>query len=136
MSSMAGGFDEPWSGPVPEFERPPLSEVGCALQFAHPLPLNVVDLARLRDAYADRYPETEQHPAAPPIQRSGQPEFQFTLGQGFQLPRLWFLDASSTQLVQLQADRLGWNWRKVRDTDEYCRYEATTRSAVVDAFER
>src|SRR5205823_1160448 len=47
------------------------------------------------------------------------------------LPRCWFLNASGTQLIQVQRDRFAHNWRKVGDGDAYPRYER-----MRDAFKR
>src|SRR6266566_564057 len=52
-------------------------------------------------------------------------------GFGFQIeafdvppaPRLWFLNESGTELIQVQEDRFIHNWRKTDSGQQYPRYE-------------
>jgi uncharacterized protein (TIGR04255 family) len=50
------------------------------------------------------------------------------VGFGFpRLPRVWFLDPSKNQLIQLQSDRFLRNWRQLSGTDPYPRYSSLAR---------
>lgn len=40
------------------------------------------------------------------------------------LPRVWFIDKSDTMLLQLQTDRINFNWRSREGADSYPRYHA------------
>ena len=48
--------------PLPSFERPPLIEVVCGVQFNPPVGFGTVHLGRLHNAVADEYPEIEEQP--------------------------------------------------------------------------
>jgi uncharacterized protein (TIGR04255 family) len=76
----------------------------------------------------DRYPNLEEHPPLDPRFETfgpsngqlGQPQFQ--LIQGAIQPRYLFLSNAGDEIVQLQADRLFFNWRKRSATHVYPRH--------------
>lgn len=111
------------------FDRPPVAEVALTVQFAQ----DVADLdvfAQFASAVKDELPVRETQPVllpmsetfgvlplAPPVLRFDPP---FT-----SLPRTWFLSADQSELVQLQSDRLSFNWRRTTDDmAPYPRYSA------------
>jgi uncharacterized protein (TIGR04255 family) len=76
----------------------------------------------------DRYPRTEEHPPVEPIiERFGSPKLQrpevrLELVDQIKVPRVWMLDSTGRQLLQIQTDRLIQNWRQVDGVGEYPRY--------------
>lgn len=110
---------------IAEFERPPVVEVALGVQFDRA----AVDLEVLADfatAIKAEFPRREQ---VEPLVRSTEsfarpPEgsrFEFRFG-GPPLPRTWLVSSDQRLLVQLQADRLTLNWRRVELDDAYPRY--------------
>ena len=125
----------PTNTPI-SYVDPPVAEVACSLQFRSALPLKLTDLAILAEQFRDRYPTVEDHAPLPPIQVGGS-GFTFQFGAStYQLPRLFFVDTTSTQLAQLQRDRFGVNWRRADVNMPYPRYLESVRPALIDAYER
>lgn len=126
---------------LPEFERPPLVETALSVQFA---PLSGLDIPRiglLWQQFRDRLPKVEQQPPlGPMVERIGvrtslgSPSFQVL--QKPPIPRCWFLSKAEDELVQIQQDRFGWNWRKTPDGQSYPRYERTVRPRFIKYFQK
>lgn len=129
MSGTARGRATPAAQGRPiKFERPPVIETLLSAQFA-PLPRLTsphigLYWAEIRDRYPNQevkpplVPAIEEFPAPPPGPRVGielvaEPDV-----------RCWFIDGTSTQLIQVQRDRFIRNWRKVAPTDDYPAYDA------------
>jgi uncharacterized protein (TIGR04255 family) len=123
---------------LPDYARPPVNEVVLSVQSSK-LSLTTPLLGLFWGQVRDTYPEFQiQPPLGPVIERFGdQPE---TVGPvaGLRLletpetPRCWFIDRSGSRLVQLQQDRLIYNWRRVEDSDEYPRYAPVKQSFSVE----
>jgi uncharacterized protein (TIGR04255 family) len=113
--------------PLPEFEKPPVSEVAMGVEF--------LPLANWRSPHAGlywgrinkEYPQTEVQPPLPSqIEKFGeefwaQPAFRVELANP-DSNRSWFLADPATKLVQVQRDHFIINWRKVRGDEVYPRY--------------
>ena len=118
------------STPLPDFAKPPVTEVVLSLQF-EPLPaFRSLQIGRLwAEALHDRFPTTEEHaPLEPTFERFGVVGRASLMArlQFFDVPpvaRYWFSNEKGTDLVQLQQDRFIRNWRKMGDGDTYPRYE-------------
>jgi uncharacterized protein (TIGR04255 family) len=90
-----------------------------------------------------RYPRTEQHPPQAPaietfdIRAVPEPSIRLQLVDPSSMQRFWFLCEDGTELIQLQQDRIGYNWRK--DTDEgpkpvtYPGYEQVRQTFLAEA---
>jgi uncharacterized protein (TIGR04255 family) len=110
MSSFSNGHDDLFSV---NFERPPVVEVACAVQFAGPLVDDQSALNGFWPRIREKYPNLVMQPALPPMRE----DFGPASGVSFQLlgqisPRYWLASADQADLVQIQADRLAFNWRK------------------------
>lgn len=127
---------------LPEFANPPLSEVALGVQFE---PLNGLLGVHIGEYWAEfkqEFPYVEQHaPLEPVIERKGvrvrplgPPIAQFLPGPPS--PRVWFIDSSKQELIQIQQDRLVRNWRKTGTADIYPRYEKHIRPAFFDTYRR
>lgn len=130
----------PASDSLPEFARPPVTEVALSLQFEPLAKLKSPVIGLLWGKFKDRYPAYEEQPAIEPvIERFGTEALQnFKIQfQVFDAPppsRVWFVNESGSELVQVQQDRFVHNWRKVHETDEYPRYR-NLRQRLIDELE-
>jgi uncharacterized protein (TIGR04255 family) len=109
------------------FKKPPVGEVALTFQFAgEAVDLDV--LARFASEVRGKLPRVERQPVAPPMHETFDATpveqiFQVTLDQ---LPRTWLLSEDGARLVQLQADRISYNWRRL-DSQRYPRYSTLRR---------
>lgn len=97
--------------PLPEFNKPPVTEVVLGVQFGQLESLHTPQLGYIWRSYRDRFPQAEE---PPPLEPSVE-QFGARTGrrQGVRLvlspipprPRLWFLNEDETELVQVQQDR-------------------------------
>ena len=123
---------EQFASPLPEFDRPPVSEVALSIEFL-PLqgwrtPHSGLYWGRLQA----QYPHTEVHPPlASQIEKYGEEFWQQPMIRvevvNPDISRFWFLDDTRTRLIQVQRDRFIVNWRKVRGDEIYPRYEDDLR---------
>ncbi|MCP3959201.1 MAG: TIGR04255 family protein [bacterium] len=112
---------------LPDFEAPPLTEVALSVQFDTLDSFSVHHVGLLWQEYRDRFPVVEQHQTLPSVierfaDSPGQREISLSLVRTAPLPRVWFLGDDGTELVQIQADRFIYNWRKSDGDDQYPRY--------------
>jgi uncharacterized protein (TIGR04255 family) len=115
---------------LPHYDRPPVIEVVCGIQFEAPSGFSSVHFGRFHDRVRGEYPSVEDNP---PLAET----FEGPLGvqaQGpifFDLPplrRVFLKTADENFLLQVQPTRFLANWRRVREGDQYPRFSA--------AFER
>lgn len=125
---------KPSSTQLPQFERPPVTEVALAVQF-DPVTLRAVDLAAISLAFADDFPTVEEQSPRPPMSVEQGPKLSFELRGGFDQPNLQFINNDRDRIVQFQRDRLVVNWRR-RPDEDYPRYEGAVRPMFVDAWRR
>jgi hypothetical protein len=108
------------------FVNPPLNEVSFSIQFETDVVDEVVALSAFLPKVRDQFPGLEKHPPVPPATET----FEMAPSMGPQLQlmaapptsRYWFISDDSTKIIQVQADRLMFNWRKVRGDEVYPRY--------------
>jgi uncharacterized protein (TIGR04255 family) len=119
LGNVAGSLSK-----LPEYERPPVSEVVCGVMFAPLKGLLAPHLGLLWERYKPDYAECKE---APPLamQVEGPPaaEPDFEILEIPTLPRAWFVEPNGNRLVQVQRDRFHHNWRKMNAEDEYPRHE-------------
>lgn len=127
----------PRSGaPLPEFDRPPVSEVAIAVQFEPLDQWRAVHAGLFWGQIKDRYPLNETQPPLPSqIERYDgyipQTPQVIIAPVDVDLARFWFLTEDKTQLIQLQRDRFIINWRKLIGNEIYPRYEAILRPRFI-----
>lgn len=115
------------TGPLPDYEQPPVIEVVCGAQFA-PLPrLTAPLMGVFWQSVREGYPHLQEMPPLSlvlerfdGVQDSEVPDL--SISNIPPLPRMFFIDKASNWLIQLQRDRLLHNWRKVEPDDAYPRY--------------
>jgi uncharacterized protein (TIGR04255 family) len=114
---------------LPSFERPPVNEVVLGVQFAAPS-LTAVHLGLYYELVRKDYPAFQAAPPLPPIPilfGSSVPQLMGVT------PRGWFSSLDDTGLIQLQSDRLVFNWKSGPDAATYPRYPSV-RKAFEDAY--
>jgi uncharacterized protein (TIGR04255 family) len=114
---------------LPEYDNPPVNEVAISVEFVTDKPLRVVDIGLFWQNVREEFPKYEEQP---PLGKIGvtdglaspsQPSFEFRTGAP-PLARCWFRNATGNRLIQVQKDRLVFNWIKSLDSDPYPRFEA------------
>jgi uncharacterized protein (TIGR04255 family) len=114
---------------LPEFKNPPLTEVVLGAQFDVVPGFLTPHLGLVWQHFRKSFPHIEEHPPLPPVFETFGSNPQFMPGIGLQLltgaeaPRVFFINDSRTELLQVQKDRFVHNWRKVGDGDAYPRFE-------------
>ena len=112
---------------LPEYEKPPIVEVAVMVQFEAPT-LGIPQIMRWWSQIQDQFPGFEQAPPIPPatesfgIPKITQPLVQFQLLNAPPVHRVFIKKATDTELIQIQSDRFGYSWRKLKPEDEYPRY--------------
>src|ERR1043166_5147847 len=112
---------------LPDFVKPPVTEVALSVQF-NPLPeLKAPQLGLLWNEFRSRFPKAEQQPPLDSVMEKfgvrGPGKVNVRFEMGVPVPRCWFLNEAGTELIQVQQDRFAHNWRKVGEEDSYPRYE-------------
>ena len=112
--------------PLPSYDRPPVIEVVCGLQYEPLEAFQAVAFGLLWQRFRDEYPKVEQNPPlAQVIERFGEAmteQRRVEVSNVPPLPRLFFVHKIPNWLLQIQADRLLHNWRKTEDSDVYPRF--------------
>jgi uncharacterized protein (TIGR04255 family) len=115
------------TGLLPDFEKPPVVEVAVMVQFEAPI-LGIPQIMRWWSQVQKEFPGFEQAPPIPPatesfdVPRVPQPFVQFQLLDAPPVPRVFMKKAANTELIQIQQDRFGYSWRKLKPDDDYPRY--------------
>lgn len=94
-------------------------------------PGDVVDLdvlAGFASAVRSELPNRERQPKLPPMRElfdvpQPQPQFEISFEPHHDLPRTWFISKDGSRLVQLQGDRISFNWRRQTEATRYPRYQ-------------
>lgn len=113
---------------LPDFEQPPLSEVVLGIQYTPPKDSFALYAGKVRDLFADEFPEVREHKALKPY-------FE-TFGPGAPKPRapassdgsalagrLWFVAPGQGRVLQVQRDRFVLNWHLTPTQSPYPRFE-------------
>ena len=116
------------SGRLPKFSTPPVVEVALSVQFESPV-LAAPLLWRRWSQVDDQFPHVQEVPPVIPVietfdqpPRTGGPHVELRVSSAPLPIRLWMMTSSKTELVQLQPDRFGYNWRKLSPKDQYPSY--------------
>jgi uncharacterized protein (TIGR04255 family) len=112
---------------LPDYDHPPVREVVCGILFESLKNLLAPHLGLLWESFRAEYPTCRQvAPLASPVERFGKPAKveEVEVSDVPPLPRVWFVHRDENAIIQVQQDRFLYNWRKVRQDDEYPRYGA------------
>lgn len=119
------------------FDAPPLAEVSLGRAFILRPDFLVPHFGAFWSELRSEFPLVEH---AMPIMSAG--DGSEPLDQGpFWLPRVWMISKDSTRLVQLQQNRIHYNWRQTPASAEYIRFDAIKAATVrvwdqLDSFVR
>ncbi len=110
------------------FDAPPVFEMALSVQF-EAIPLTAAHYGLFWAGVRERYPlVAEQPPIDPTIEEFGASRVEKKPGvrvlERPETPRMWFLSADGTELIQLQRDRFVRNWRQHVPGVAYPRYPA------------
>ena len=126
--------DQP--GALPEYQRPPVSEVALTIQLDTAIRFRSLDLAEIAACWADDLPDVQERDPLPRLDADpDDPETTPALGETAETPRLWLQNASGNHVLQLQQDRIAVNWSKSAASDDFPRYESI-RAFLVEAWRR
>jgi uncharacterized protein (TIGR04255 family) len=123
---------------LPDFDNPPLVETVLSAQFNGLAAMRSVHFGLFWQRLRDEFPNTEEHaPLLPFIEQpSDGPaqaiQLRFDPQETLPLPRLWLLNKSGSEIMQIQNDRFIKNWRKGPESAEYPHYTPVLKPA----FER
>ncbi len=117
---------------LPDFKKPPLSEVVLGVQFSQPKGYQQIFAGEVWELFREDYPHVqEQMPLQPNFEVFGLPSqgtviSHLNFGTGsFLHNRFWFLTPKGDELIQFQQNRFLHNWRKIGDqSNEYPRFES------------
>lgn len=99
------------------FKNAPLNEVALGYTFLARPDLLIPHIGKFWTEIDDQYPKCQHAPAI--FESSDQAAFA-----DLPLPRVWFISDDDTRLVQIQQDRLTFNWRDRGTGQPYIRFPA------------
>jgi uncharacterized protein (TIGR04255 family) len=115
--------------PLPEFGRPPVHETVLSIQFAPIEDLGTLHFGLLWGRLKGDFPTFQIVPPLEPVfERFGEepqerPTFRFErITASGPTIRCWFLDKFESRLLQFQADRFVYNWRRTEHSPDYPRF--------------
>ncbi len=116
-----------------EFTKPPLVEVVAGVQFAKLDELSAAKIGLFWEKLEPEFSLTQDHPPLAPLRenfdRLGRAR-SLQLLQQPTTPRIWFHNAETTKILQIQNDRLIFNWRKATPAETYPRYSQIKKHFV------
>jgi uncharacterized protein (TIGR04255 family) len=114
---------------IPEYQNPPVVEVALSLQFEPIESLRSVHFGLLWEQLRkEGFSQVEDHGPLEPVFEDftlDSPRIGIkvqTFDDAPPLPRVWFLNAAGTELIQVQTNRLIVNWRRGAGEEPYPRY--------------
>jgi uncharacterized protein (TIGR04255 family) len=111
---------------LPKYLAPPVVEVAISVQFDELIKLQPIHFGLFYSIVKASYPNTEYHlPISPVMEffdQSGGLRMSVTSVQQLKLGRCWYLSENGSQLIQVQPDRLTFNWRKLESGNDYPSY--------------
>lgn len=119
--------------PPIKFGNPPVTEVVCGVQFAELKHWHSQHFGLFWTSLKDTFPLVEEkQPIGPaiegPLGPAAPPRIEFMSNV---LPRVWFQDENKSMLLQIQSDRMLFNWRKTEREKKYPSFDV-----VIAEFEK
>lgn len=105
-----------------EFSKPPVIEVVIGAQFNGGI-LNTNLIYDFYQKIKTDFPNIQEQPPLPSVIENIEEGNQTRILQGFH-SRRFFINPSGDKLIQLQPDKLLFNWRKMADSSEYPKFES------------
>jgi len=123
---------------LPEFERPPVSEVAISMAFSPIEGWGIPHFGLFWQSIRAEYPRFEVHGPVRiedekygPLSSQAIPSMP-TIVVAEPTVRCWFMNDKGSSLVQIQRDRFSRNWRKMADDEVYPRYKSLRPSFASD----
>lgn len=115
---------------LPEFENPPINELVCGAQFESIGKWQTPHFGLFWERVKEEYPEFEdQNPLVTLGDPTGRDSVKLRAENGSgamsKLPmrRVWLIDRSRQYLMQVDPPRFLHNWRRLKETDPYPRFQ-------------
>jgi uncharacterized protein (TIGR04255 family) len=113
---------------LPKFRKPPVVEAYCGISFHELGTLHAPQLGGVAKMLRSEYPIIETHPPLGPTLPPGQPlQILIQFGASTQF-RTWLISEDRARLIQIQRDRLIFNWRQNALDSSYPSYTVLRRS--------
>ena len=114
-------------GDLPSYRAPPVTEMTMGILFEGLVGYNSVLARGFWDKAKSTYPIIEEHPPLPPTFETfgggnSAAQFQIELLASPMQPRFFFVSEDRSELLQLQRDRMHYNWRRTQGKPDYPRY--------------
>ena len=123
-------------GALPEYERPPVTEVALTVQLDDDIGFRFLDLAGVAACWAEELPDVQERDRLPRLGADpDELDMTLDLAETRYTPRLWLQNEPGDHVLQLQQDRIAVNWSKSESDDDYPRYE-TIKAFLVEAWRR
>ncbi len=112
----------------PRFVDPPVVETALGIQFDELSSFATTHFGLFYETIRNRYPFPKDQPRLSTIfepfpRRPMMPEFKLQMMDARPVERVWFMDAEKgANLIQVQPDRFGFNWRKPIEGAQYPSY--------------
>jgi uncharacterized protein (TIGR04255 family) len=122
-------MNSPRPADLPEFRTPPLTEVALGAQFDVIPGFLTPHVGLVWQRFREDFPLLEEQAPSPPVFETFGPNPLFVPGMSFQFvtapetPRVFFINPTRSELLQIQKDRFFHNWRKIGPVDQYPRFE-------------
>jgi uncharacterized protein (TIGR04255 family) len=126
---------------LPEYDSPPVTETSVGIQFDGLSGYNSLAAADFWSEVRDDFPLVEERQPLEPAFETFGPSDGATDVPRIEMitdviqPRFFFVSKDETQLIQLQRDRLFYNWRRTDAVETYPRY-THVRSRLSDNLDR
>ncbi len=117
----------------PEYRKPPVIEVAAGVQFEELKGWQMRYFGQFWGELAAEYPITQDQPPMLDVVEGG-PRLEILTLPPFR--RMLLFSREQNYAVQLQESRLHFNWRKVKDNDQYPRFEKTIFPKFLDVWGR
>jgi uncharacterized protein (TIGR04255 family) len=117
---------------LPRFQHPPVDEVAIGVQF-RPLNFLPTHYGALHDLVKSAFPVVQSLPPLNPLFENFEPEVPSGIAAFLPIvPQNWsrvlFVSEDDSKLIQVQPDRLYFNWRQRVGVAEYPHYESLRKS--------
>lgn len=113
---------------LPDYINPPVNEVVFGVQFKKISGLQTPHIGLLWGKIdRNKFPRIQEMPTLPHIMEMPDgtkgPSMSIETFERPPLPRIFFINATEEQLIQVQDDRFHQNWRKLKEENTYPRYQ-------------
>jgi len=126
---MVEGLNEQKYHLLPDYEKPPVIEVVCGITFKPLDKLLAPHLGLYWERIKDKYSACAERTPIASIFEANQVSqaVEIEIMDVPPMPRIWFVNKESNELIQVQRDRFLHNWRKKNDDAKYPKYDSVIK---------